>query len=209
MQKGWFNMSVNNEAFFRISYGLYIVTCKDGEKDNGLIINTVTQVTNAPNRIAVTINKENYSHDIIKNTGLMNVCCLNENTPFSVIENFGFKSGKNSNKFEGLAYWRSQNGLGVLKDNINSFFSLKTEQYIDLGTHGMFICSVELSETITDEEPLTYSYYHKHIKPKPDIKASKGYICKICGYVYEGEPLPEDFICPLCKHPASDFEKIV
>ena len=195
-------------ALFNIGYGLYVVTSNDGKKDNGLIVNTVTQVTNTPNRLAVTINKENYSHHIIKQTGKMNINCLTVDAPFSVFEKFGFVSGRNVDKFAECEPLRSDNGLVFLPRYINSFMSLKVEQYVDLDTHGMFICSVTEARVISDKETMTYSYYHSNVKPKPETDGKKGYVCKICGYVYEGDTLPEDFICPLCKHGAADFEKI-
>ena len=195
-------------ALFNIGYGLYVVTSNDGKKDNGLIVNTVTQVTNTPNRIAVTINKENYSHHVIKQTGKMNINCLTVDAPFTVFEKFGFVSGRNVDKFADCTPLRSDNGLVFLPRYINSFMSLKVEQYVDLDTHGMFICSVTEARVLSDRETMTYTYYHNNVKPKPETEGKKGYVCKICGYVYEGEPLPEDFICPLCKHGAADFEKI-
>ena len=195
-------------ALFNIGYGLYVVTSNDGKKDNGLIVNTVTQVTNTPNRIAVTINKQNYSHHVIKQTGVMNINCLSVDAPFSVFENFGFKSGRNTDKFAGEDVLRSDNGLIFLRRYINSFMSLKVEQYIDLDTHGMFICSVTEARVISDAETMTYTYYQKNVKPKPETEGKKGFVCKICGYVYEGDTLPEDFVCPLCKHGAADFEPI-
>ena len=195
-------------ALFNIGYGLYVVTSNDGKKDNGLIVNTVSQVTNSPNKIAVTINKENYSHHIINQTGIMNVNCLSVDAPFSVFETFGFQSGRNVNKFENCTPNRSDNGLVFLPRYINSFMSLKVEQYVDLDTHGMFICSVTEARVINNLETMTYTYYQNNVKPKPKTEGKKGYVCKICGYVYEGENLPEDYICPLCKHGASDFEPI-
>ena len=195
-------------ALFNIGYGLYVVTSNDGKKDNGLIVNTVTQVTNTPNRIAVTINKENYSHHVIKQTGKMNVNCLSTDAPFSVFENFGFKSGRTANKFADITPLYSDNGLAFLPRYINSFMSLKVENYVDLDTHGMFICSITEARVLSDRETMTYTYYQQNVKPKPETEGKKGYVCKICGYVYEGEPLPEDFICPLCKHGAADFEPI-
>lgn len=195
-------------ALFNIGYGLYVVTSNDGKKDNGLIVNTVTQVTNTPNRIAVTINKENYSHHVIKQTGVMNINCLTTDAPFGVFEQFGFVSGRNTDKFEGCELLRSDNGLVFLPRNINSFMSLKVEQYIDLNTHGMFICSVTEARVISDKETMTYTYYQNNVKPQPQTEGKKGFVCKICGYVYEGETLPEDFVCPLCKHGAADFEEI-
>ncbi len=195
-------------ALFNIGYGLYVVTSNDGKKDNGLIVNTVTQVTNTPNRIAVTINKENYSHHIIKQTGKMNINCLTVDAPFAVFEAFGFRSGRNVDKFADCTPLRSDNGLVFLPRYINSFMSLKVEQYIDLDTHGMFICSVTEARVISDRETMTYSYYYDKVKPKPETDGKKGFVCKVCGYVYEGDELPEDFVCPLCKHGAADFEEI-
>ncbi len=195
-------------ALFKIGYGLYVVTCNDGVKDNGLIVNTVIQVTDTPLKVAVTVNKSNYSHEIIKKTGKMNVNCLTVDAPFSVFERFGFVSGRDKNKFDGLTPKRSENGLAYLPEYINAFMSLSVDQYVDLGTHGMFICSVTEASVVSDAESITYSYYHKNTKPKPQVPKSKGYVCKICGYVYEGHPLPDDFICPLCKHGAADFEEV-
>jgi len=195
-------------ALFNIGYGLYVVTCRDGEKDNGLIVNTVTQVTNTPNRVAVTINKENYSHHIIKQTGIMNVNCLDTSAPFAVFEQFGFQSGRVADKFAGQEILRSDNGLAFLPRNINSFLSLKVEQYVDLDTHGMFICSVTEARVMSDVETMTYTYYQDHVKPQPETEGKKGYVCKVCGWVYEGDTLPDDIVCPLCKHGAADFEPI-
>ncbi len=195
-------------ALFRIGYGLYVVTSHDGKKDNGLIVNTVTQVTNTPNRVAVTINKENYSHHVIKQTGKMNVNCLTEDAPFAVFEKFGFVSGRNVDKFADCEPLRSDNGLIFLPRHINAFMSLKVEQYVDLGTHGMFICSVTEARVISDRPTMTYTYYQNEVKPKPETEGKKGFVCKVCGYIYEGDTLPADYICPLCKHGAADFEPI-
>ena len=195
-------------ALFNIGYGLYVVTSNDGKKDNGLIVNTVTQVTNTPNRIAVTINKDSYSHHVIKQSGIMNINCLTVDAPFAVFEAFGFRSGRNTDKFAECTPPRSDNGLVFLPKHINSFMSLKVESYVDLDTHGMFICSVTEARVISDRETMTYTYYHNNVKPKPQTEGKRGYVCKICGYVYEGDTLPEDFICPLCKHGAADFEEI-
>ena len=198
----------NLNALFNIGYGLYVVTSNDGQKDNGLIVNTVTQVTNTPNRVAVTINKENYSHHIIKQTGIMNVNCLDVSAPFSVFQNYGFQSGRTADKFAGVEELRSDNGLRFLPMYINSFMSLKVEQYMDLDTHGMFICSVTEARVMSDRETMTYTYYQNQVKPKPETEGKSGYVCKVCGWVYEGESLPEDIVCPLCKHGAADFEPI-
>lgn len=195
-------------ALFNIGYGLYVVTSNDGKKDNGLIVNTVTQVTNSPNRIAVTINKENYSHHVIKQTGKMNINCLSEEAPFKVFETFGFQSGRNVDKFKDCTPFYSDNGLVFLPKYINSFMSLNVEQYVDLGTHGMFICSISEARVLSNKPTMTYNYYQNNVKPKPKTEGKKGYVCKVCGFIYEGDELPQDYICPLCKHGVSDFEKV-
>ena len=195
-------------ALFNIGYGLYVVTSNDGTKDNGLIVNTVSQVTNTPNRVAVTINKQNYSFHTIRKTGIMNVNCLDVTAPFSVFERFGFQSGRTADKFAGMEFLRSDNGLAFLPRYINSFMSLKVEEYVDLGTHGMFICTVAEARVMTDAETMTYTYYQKKVKPKPQTEGKKGFVCKVCGWIYEGEELPDDIVCPLCKHGAADFEPI-
>ncbi len=195
-------------ALFNIGYGLYVVTCNDGKKDNGLIVNTVSQLTNTPNRVAVTINKENYSHHIIKQTGKMNVNVLSIDAPFAVFEKFGFESGRNVDKFAECEPLRSDNGLVFLPRHINSFISLKVEQYVDLDTHGMFICEITEARVLSDKDTMTYTYYQENVKPKPQTDGKKGFVCKVCGYVYDGDTLPQDFICPLCKHGVADFEEI-
>ncbi|MBR5120227.1 MAG: flavin reductase [Clostridia bacterium] len=196
------------KALFHIGYGLYVVTCHDGKKDNGLIVNTVTQLTDSPARVAVTINKKNYSHHVIKQTGKMNVNCLTTDAPFKVFEAFGFVSGRTVDKFADCTPNRSENGLVVLPRYINAFISLEVENYVDMDTHGMFICKVTEARVLSDKETMTYTYYQENVKPKPETEGKTGYVCKICGYVYEGEELPEDYVCPLCKHGPADFEKI-
>ena len=195
-------------ALFNIGYGLYVVTSNDGKKDNGLIVNTISQVTSTPNRVAVTINKQNYSHHVIKQTGIMNVNCLDISAPFSVFQNYGFQSGRTVDKFVGIEELRSDNGLRFLPMYINSFISLKVESYVDLDTHGMFICSVTEARVMSDKETMTYTYYQHNVKPQPETEGKKGYVCNICGWVYEGETLPDDIVCPLCKHGAADFSPI-
>ena len=195
-------------ALFKIGYGLYVVTSNDGKKDNGLIVNTVAQVTSQPNRVAVTINKMNYSHHVIEQTGIMNLNILSEEAPFSVFENFGFRSGRTADKFAGETPTRTDNGLVMLRKYVNAVMSLKVIQHIDLGTHGMFICDVTEARVISNAPSMTYAYYHAHVKPQPKTEGKKGFVCKICGYVYEGDTLPDDFVCPLCKHGAADFEPI-
>ena len=196
------------KALFNIGYGLYVVTSRDEGRDNGLIVNTVTQVTDTPNRVAVTINKQNYSHHIIRKTGILNVNCLDVSAPFALFENYGFRSGRSADKFAGVQELRSDNGLRFLPRHINSFLSLLVEQYVDLGTHGMFICAVTEARVCSSRETMTYAYYQSQVKPKPQTEGKTGHVCKVCGWIYEGEELPDDIVCPLCKHGAADFEKI-
>ena len=195
---------------FNITYGLYVLTAKDGEKDNGCIINTLAQVTSNPDLISITVNKANFTRDMIDKTKKFNVSVLTTETPFGIFEHFGFQSGRDTEKFfptQSVA--RSENGIIYIPSCTNAFFSGEVIEQHDYGTHTIFIAKVTQSEVLSDAPSLSYDYYHKNIKPKPQKEVKKGYRCKICGYVYEGDELPEDFICPLCKHPASDFEKIV
>ena len=204
------NKNLDPAALFQIGYGLYVITTQDGEKDNGCIVNTVMQVTSNPTLVAVAINKQNYTCDIVRKTGRMNVNCLTQDTPFDVFRNFGFQSGRNADKFGTEKYRRSDNGLIVLPEHVGAFLSLAVEQSMDLGSHILFLCSVNESQVIEKAENMTYSYYQSHVKPKPQKQEQKkkGYVCKICGYVYEGDTLPDDFICPICKHGAEDFEPL-
>ncbi len=201
------NDKINPTALFNIGYGLYIVTAREGEKDNGCIVNAVTQLTDKKLRVAVTINKQNLTHDMVKNTGVMNVNCLTEETPFEIFQYFGFQSGKDVEKFVSPNLHRSENGLVIQPNYSNSFFSLKVESEVDLDSHTLFICEVTEAKVLSDKPTITYTYYHKNVKPKPE-KKSKGWVCTICGYVYEGGELPSDFICPLCKHGVDAFEKL-
>ncbi len=199
---------IENDSMFRISYGLFVVTAKNGEKDNGCIINTVQQITQDPLKIAVAVNKSNYTHDMIKETGEFNVSVLTEEVPFSVFERFGFKSGRDTDKFEGFdKIARTGNNLLYLTENCNAVISGKVIEAVDCGTHTLFVADVTEAQVLSDKPSVTYQYYFNHIKPKPKAK-KKGYVCKICGYIYEGEPLPDDFVCPWCGHSAVDFEKI-
>ena len=195
-------------ALFKIGYGLYVVTSNDGTKDNGLIVNTVSQVASTPNMVAVCIQKQNYSHHIIQKTGKMNVNCLSVEAPFKVFEDFGFRSGRTVDKFAGQEVLRSDNGLIFLGKYINAFMSVEVQNYVDLGSHGMFLCTITEARVISNKDTMTYTYYQANVKPKPQTEGKKGWVCKVCGYIYEGENLPEDFICPLCKHGAADFEPI-
>lgn len=201
---------MDQKAMFRLSYGLFVLTAKSGEKDNGCIINTVTQVTSNPNRITVAVNKQNLTHDMIVETGNFNVSILTEEAAFTTFQHFGFQSGRDVDKMQGIEYERSDNEVVYLTKETNAFLSGKVISMTDLGTHTLFLADVTAGEILSDVESVTYSYYQKHIKPAPEKQDNppKGYVCTICGYVYEGDPLPDDFICPLCKHPASDFKKL-
>ena len=201
---------MNNAAMFQLTYGLFVLTAKDGDKDNGCIINTVQQVTNTPNRISIALNKNNYTHDMIVKTGEFNVSILSEEVPFEIFQHFGFQSGRDVDKFDGFeTYDRAANGIAYLNQYANAFLSGKVVQTVDLGTHTLFIADVADGEVLSSVPSVTYTYYHKNIKPQPQQTKTKGWRCKICGYIYEGEELPADFVCPICKHGAADFEKIV
>ena len=204
------NQVIENTSFFKISYGLYLVSAKD-EKDNACIINTAQQVTDMPKKISITVNKANYTHDMILKTKKFNLSVLTEETPFTVFERFGFHCGRNVNKFESTeGFARSSNGLLYMTDTSNAFISATVTETVDCGTHTLFIATVDESKTLSDKASVTYDYYFKHIKPKPKAadEKKKGFVCKICGYFYEGETLPPDFICPLCKHGVQDFEPV-
>jgi flavin reductase (DIM6/NTAB) family NADH-FMN oxidoreductase RutF/rubredoxin len=205
---------IDNAAFFKLSYGLFVLTAKDGDKDNGCIINTVTQITDVPKRISFAVNKNNFTHDMILKTRTFTVSILGVETPFSVFQNFGFQSGRNVDKFAGLPEKkRSANSIVYESRYANSFLSGAIISTSDYGTHTLFIAEVTEAAVLSAVPSLTYQYYFDNIKPKPAAPPAgaakkKGYVCKICGYVYEGETLPPDFICPVCKHGASDFEKL-
>ncbi|MBR5783057.1 MAG: flavin reductase [Clostridia bacterium] len=200
-------MSKDPKAMFSIGYGLYVLTSKD-EKDSGCIVNAVMQLTSSPEQVAVAVNKSGYTHDLIVRSGKLNINVLSAEAPFSLFERFGFQSGRTVDKFDGFDFWRTENGLTALTGEFcNSVISLEVKQSIDMGTHTLFIGQVTESAVLMSRPSMTYAYYHANVKPKPETK-KKGWVCKICGYVYEGETLPEDFVCPWCKHPASDFEPI-
>jgi len=198
----------DKSAVYNIGYGLYVITTNDGKKDNGMICNTVVQLTSDPMKILVSINKANYTHDVVKETGLMNVCPIAESAPFAVFERFGFKSGRDTDKMEGCRFLRSENELAVPLENVNSYMSLAVDSYIDVGTHGVFICWLTESGKLNAEPTMSYAYYHAKVKPKKKPSKKKGFVCKICGWEYEGETLPDDIVCPICKHGAADFEPI-
>lgn len=196
-------------ALFKIGYGLYVLTANDGQKDNGCIINTVMQVTSNPSQIAIAVNKLNYTTLMIQKNKKFNISVLTEDTPFELFKRFGFQSGKDTDKFNNFSETkRSLNGLLYLTQSTNAYMSAYVKNEIDLGSHILFIAQLVAAETLSDRQPLTYDFYHKNIKPKPQTEKKSGWRCKICGYIYEGENLPADYICPLCKHGAEDFEKI-
>ena len=201
---------MDTNALFKIGYGLYVLTAMEGEKDNGCIINTVMQVTSNPCQIAIAVNKMNYTNKMIRNTKKFNVSVLSENSKFEVFKHFGFQSGVNVNKFENYTdVKRSPNGLLYITKDTNAFMSAYVKQEIDLETHTLFIAQLVAAEVLSDVPTVTYDFYQKNIKPKPQTESKKtGWRCKICGYIYEGENLPADYICPLCKHGAEDFEKL-
>ncbi len=199
----------NQNTMFKLTYGLFVLSAKDGDKDNGCIVNTVQQVTDTPNRIAVTVNKSNYTHDMIQKTGRFNVSILSEDASFDLFQHFGFQSGRDVDKLKDWKdYERAENQIIYVTKGSNGYLCAKVIDTMDLGTHTFFLAEVEDGDILNNIESVTYSYYHKKIKPQPKETKTTGWRCKICGYVYEGEELPPDFICPLCKHGAADFEKI-
>lgn len=199
---------IEKTAAFKLSYGLFVLTARDGEKDNGCIVNTVFQVTDNPFKISVTVNKNNYTHDMIKKTGVFNVSVLTESVSFSVFQHYGFKSGRDTEKINSSTMPRSENGVVYLSAFTNAFMSAKVVEETDCGTHTMFIAEVTEAQTLSDERSVTYQYYFDNIKPKPQPQKKKGFVCQICGYVYEGDELPEDFVCPICKHSADAFKPL-
>ncbi len=197
-------------ALNHISYGLYVLSVRLGDKDNGCIVNTVTQVTSSPTRIAVTVNKQNLTHDVLLHTGSFNVSVISESAKFALFKRFGFQSGRDADKFDGLSGMRrAANQIAYITEGISAYLSAKVISSVDLGTHTLFIAEVTECEVLSEDAPMTYAYYHANVKPKPEASpAAKGFRCKICGYIYEGDELPPDFICPWCKHGVEDFEKI-
>lgn len=200
---------MDKKAMYQLTYGLFVLTARDGEKDNGCIINTAMQVTTNPNQIIIVVSKDNYTHDLVKKTGVFNVSVLSEKAPFETFKNWGFQSGKDTDKTVGITYNRAENGVIYLEDVSNAYISGKVISSTDVGTHTIFLAEVTDAFSFGDEESMTYSFYQSHVKPaRKKEEAKKGYVCTVCGYVYEGEPLPEDFICPICKHGAADFVKL-
>lgn len=199
---------MNNKAFHKLTYGLFILTAHENGKDNGCIVNTVMQVTTSPNRIVVAVNKNNYTCGMISRTGIFNVSVLTENSKFDTYKHWGFQSGADTDKCESISYRRADNGAVYIADECNAYICAKVVSATDLGTHILFLADVCEAEVLGDGESVSYAYYQKNIKPAPAPQKKKGFICTVCGYIYEGETLPDDFICPLCKHPASDFKPL-
>ena len=203
------SVAVEPDAFFKLSYGLFVVTAKDGGKDNGCIINTAAQLTDIPKRINIAVNKLNHTHDMILKTKVFNLSVLSEDAPFKLFQHFGFSSGRDTDKFEGFSHAeRSENGLYRLNKYSNAFFSCKVISATDYGTHTLFVAEVTEAKVLNAAPSMTYAYYFANTKPQPPAKDAVGWVCKVCGYVYEGEDLPPDFICPLCKHGVEDFERL-
>ena len=204
---------MDNSAMFKLSYGLFVVTVRGADRQNGCITNTAMQVTTDPNRISLTVNKANLTHDLIAETGEFNVSILSEKAVFDTFKHFGFQSGSDVDKFDGYTDMeKASNGIYYITAGTNAYICAKVIDSIDLGTHTMFIADVTDAVSLNDDPSATYTYYHAHIKPKRQPAKTEGepvWVCKICGYVYEGDPIPDDFICPLCKHPASDFERVL
>ena len=201
------------KAMYALSYGLFVLTARRGEQDNGCIINTGIQVTSQPNRVLIAVNKSNFTHDMILETGAFNLSVLTEKADFSLFQRFGFQSGRDVDKFQGFAHTlRTDNGLLAVTEGTGAWLSCKVASTVDLGTHTLFVADVTDGDTLSREPSATYAYYQANIKPRPAAPAAesgkKRWVCTVCGYIYEGETLPADFICPICKHPASDFEPV-
>lgn len=204
---------MDKKAMYKLSYGLFVLTARDGDKDNGCIINTAIQAASEPNQISICVNKANFTHDMVLKTGKFNVSIISREASFDLFKHFGFQSGREADKFETFnSVQRAGNGLLIVTEGTNAYISVDVKQTVDLGSHTMFIGTVEDMEVLSEAPSATYEYYMNNIKPKPEKKGETEktvWRCIICGYEYEGEVLPEDFICPLCKHPASDFEKVI
>lgn len=205
---------MDNKALYKLSYGLFVLTATDGQKDNGCIVNTAIQAASSPNTMSICLNKANFTHDMIVKTKSFNVSVLSVNATFDLFKHFGFQSGRDVNKFADFNdFERADNGVPYITRGTNACFSVRVDKCIDLGSHSMFIGEITDMKVLSDAPSATYDYYQNNIKPKRQAVAKTPdgqtvWRCKICGYEYVGEELPDDFICPICKHPASDFEKV-
>lgn len=203
----------NPKAMYALSYGLFVLTTREGEKDNGCIINTGMQVTTDPNRIVFAVNKSNYTHDMLMKSKRFTLSVVSEEAEFSLFQHFGFQSGREVDKFDGFAdAVRGENEVLRPTKGVNAWINGWVVSTVDLGSHTLFLADVVDGDVVSSAPSATYAYYQSHIKPKPQAPAApngkKRWVCKVCGYIYEGDVLPADFICPLCKHPASDFEEL-
>lgn len=203
----------NKKAMYALSYGLFVLTTREGEKDNGCIINTGMQVTTTPNRILFAVNKDNYTHDLLMNSKRFTLSIISEEADFSLFQRFGFQSGRTADKFAGFAdVVRGENEVLRPIKGVNAWINGWVVSHTDLGSHTLFLADVVDGDVVSDAPSATYAYYQSHIKPKPEAPKEQGgkkrWVCKVCGYIYEGDTLPEDYICPICKHPASDFEEL-
>lgn len=200
---------MSNSAFNNLTYGLFVLSARDGDKDNGCIINTATQLTSSPSVISIAVNKNNLTRDMILNTEKFNLSVLDKTVPFEIFKRFGYQSGKTVDKLDGFSdFERTPDGLFYLKKHTNAVLNCEVTSSRELSTHTLFIAYVNTAAVLSDEDSVTYSYYFENIKPAPEKTEKKGYRCKVCGYVYEGGELPENFQCPICGHGAEDFEKI-
>ena len=203
---------MDQKTLYQLTYGLFVLTARAGERESGCIINTAGQVASGPERLSIAVNKANFTHELVRQSGRFNLSILSEEADFAVFRRFGFQSGREVDKFAGFSgFARSENGLPYITEGVNGYISAKVEQQVDLGSHTLFIAVIEDMRVLSKVPSASYAYYHAHIKPKPQAPEAEGktvWRCAICGYIYEGEQLPEDFVCPLCKHPASDFEKV-
>ena len=199
---------MDNNALFKMSYGLFVLTAQKNGKDNGCIINTAMQVTDSPNRMAIAVNKANFTHDMVLETGVFNLSVLSEEAAFSIFQKYGFQSGRDVDKFADVPETRTQNGLRYVANATNAVISGKVISTQDCGTHTLFFADITDALALSDKPSMTYDYYFKNVKPKPAVTTKAGWVCTVCGYVYEGEELPEDYVCPLCKHGPESFEKL-
>lgn len=203
---------MNNKSLYKLSYGLFVLTANRDGKDNGCIINTATQLSSNPNRISIAVNKNNLTHDMIRDTRKFTLSVISEEAEFELIKRFGFQSGRDADKFAGFSECRrGANGSMIVTEGTNAYLSAWVEQCIDVGTHTLFIAQLTDADVLSDAPSATYQYYQDYIKPQKVGKTESGqtiWRCRICGYEYVGEDIPQDFICPICKHPVEDFEKV-
>ncbi len=200
--------NIDPSALFKFTYGLFVITTKAEGRDNGCITNTAMQMAMEPQCIAVSLVKQNLTHDMVLQSGKFNLSILDQTAPFSLFQHYGFQSGRNVDKFADMKLDRLENGIYVLKEHVNAHISADVKITFDCGSNTLFVAELKESHILSQTPSISYEYYHKHVKPSPQKQEKKGYVCRICGYVHEGEDLPPDIVCPICKHGAADFEKI-